>query len=83
MMNAKTLELLKPFWGDRQQVASYVDGEFVDGSGEQVNVRNAHDDSLAYSYPDADLVVVQGADAAASQAGEEWRCLTVQDPVRI
>ncbi len=39
MMNAKTLELLKPFWGDRQQVASFVDGAFVDGSGERITVR--------------------------------------------
>ncbi|APQ12068.1 aldehyde dehydrogenase [Pseudomonas oryzihabitans] len=83
MMNAKALELLKPFWGDRQQVASFVDGEFVDGSGEQVNVRNAHDDSLAYSYPDADLAVVERADAAARRAREEWRALTAQARGRI
>ena len=32
MMNAKTLELLKPFWGDRQQVASLVDGRVKSGA---------------------------------------------------
>lgn len=83
MMNAKTLELLKPFWGDRQQVASFVDGEFVDGSGERITVRNAHDDSPAYSYPDADLAVVERADAAARRAREEWRALTAQARGRI
>ena len=83
MMNAKTLELLKPFWGDRQQVASFVDGTFVDGSGERITVRNAHDDSPAYSYPDADLAVVERADTAARRAREEWRALTAQARGRI
>ncbi|SDI72995.1 aldehyde dehydrogenase (NAD+) [Pseudomonas flavescens] len=82
-MNEPILTLLQPFWGDRQQVASYVAGRFVDGQGERIEVRNAHDDSLAYAYPDADARVVALADAAAKRARGEWAALTAQARGRI
>ncbi|MDG6404710.1 hypothetical protein QCD79_34180, partial [Pseudomonas quasicaspiana] len=47
-------------------VASYVGGEFVEGHGKPVEVRNAHDDSLMLSFPDADASMVATSDASAS-----------------
>ncbi|GGJ83362.1 aldehyde dehydrogenase family protein [Pseudomonas matsuisoli] len=83
MNNDQVLALLKEFWGDRNQVASYVDGRFVDGKGESITVRNAHDDSVAYEYPDADASVVTLADDAAKRARVEWNALTAQARGRI
>ncbi|MDG6401785.1 aldehyde dehydrogenase, partial [Pseudomonas quasicaspiana] len=54
MSTQKLLDLMRPYWGDRNTVASYVGGEFVEGHGKPVEVRNAHDDSLMLSFPDAD-----------------------------
>ena len=46
MSTQKILELMRPFWGDRQVIASYVGGEFIEGHGAPVEVRNAHDDVI-------------------------------------
>lgn len=54
MSTATILELMRPYWGDRSVIASYVGGEFIEGHGAPVDVRNAHDDSLLLSFPDAD-----------------------------
>lgn len=54
MSTQPILELMRPFWGDRAVIGSYVGGEFIDGHGAPIEVRNAHDDSALLSYPDAD-----------------------------
>jgi aldehyde dehydrogenase (NAD+) len=78
-MSVSTLvELMQPFWGDRSIVGSYVGGAFIDGHGAPVDVRNAHDDSLLLSYPDADPSLVQQADTAAGAAQRQWWALTAQ-----
>ena len=78
MSTANILELMRPYWGDRNVVASYVGGEFVEGHGAPVEVRNAHDDSLLLSYPDADDSLVERTDQVATTAQRQWWALTAQ-----
>lgn len=78
MSTAKILELMRPYWGDRSVIASYVGGRFIEGHGAPVEVRNAHDDSLLLSFPDADESLVDVADKAAKTAQEQWWALTAQ-----
>jgi aldehyde dehydrogenase (NAD+) len=78
MSTQKILELMRPFWGDRQVIASYVGGEFIEGHGAPVEVRNAHDDSLMLSFPDADESLVEQADSAARAAQQQWWGMTAQ-----
>ncbi|BBN64299.1 aldehyde dehydrogenase family protein [Pseudomonas syringae] len=78
MSTAKILELMRPYWGDRSVIASYVGGQFIEGHGTPVEVRNAHDDSLLLSFPDADESLVEVADKAARAAQQQWWALTAQ-----
>ena len=78
MSTAKILELMRPYWGDRSVIASYVGGQFIEGHGAPVDVRNAHDDSLLLSFPDADESLVDAADKAAKTAQQQWWALTAQ-----
>ena len=78
MSTSNILELMRPYWGDRDLVASYVGGEFVEGHGAPVEVRNAHDDSVLLSFPDADDSLVELADKAAKVAQRQWWALTAQ-----
>lgn len=78
MSTAKILELMRPYWGDRSVIASYVGGQFIEGHGAPVEVRNAHDDSLLLSFPDADESLVDIADKAAKAAQQQWWALTAQ-----
>ncbi|KAA8707110.1 aldehyde dehydrogenase family protein [Pseudomonas cannabina] len=78
MSTATILELMRPYWGDRSVIASYVGGEFIEGHGAPVDVRNAHDDSLLLSFPDADESLVEVADKAAQTAQRQWWALTAQ-----
>ncbi|WP_439865685.1 aldehyde dehydrogenase family protein [Pseudomonas syringae] len=78
MSTAKILELMRPYWGDRSVIASYVGGQFIEGHGAPVEVRNAHDDSLLLSFPDADESLVDVADKAAKTAQQQWWALTAQ-----
>ncbi|MFK5732364.1 aldehyde dehydrogenase family protein [Pseudomonas urmiensis] len=78
-MSTETIsQLMRPFWGDRQVIASYVGGEFIEGHGQAVEVRNAHDDSLMLSFPDADEALVAQADSAAKAAQQQWWGMTGQ-----
>ncbi|POD75341.1 aldehyde dehydrogenase [Pseudomonas syringae group genomosp. 3] len=78
MSTANILELMRPYWGDRSVIASYVGGAFIEGHGAPVDVRNAHDDSLLLSFPDADESLVEVADKAAKTAQQQWWALTGQ-----
>ncbi|RMR12955.1 aldehyde dehydrogenase family protein [Pseudomonas syringae group genomosp. 3] len=78
MSTATILELMRPYWGDRSVIASYVGGAFIEGHGAPVEVRNAHDDSLLLSFPDADESLVEVADKAAKTAQQQWWALTGQ-----
>ncbi|MCV4340706.1 aldehyde dehydrogenase family protein [Pseudomonas capsici] len=78
MSTARILELMRPYWGDRSVIASYVGGEFVEGHGAPVEVRNAHDDSVLLTFPDADESLVGLADKAAKAAQAQWWALTAQ-----
>src|SRR5690606_10317164 len=83
MSTQKILELMRPYWGDRSTVGSYVGGEFVAGHGAPVEVRNAHDDSLMLSYADADDSLVEVTDKAAKTAQIQWAALTAQARGRL
>ncbi|HEX8596663.1 MAG TPA: aldehyde dehydrogenase family protein [Pseudomonas sp.] len=83
MSTQKILELMRPYWGDRSTVGSYVGGEFIEGHGEPVQVRNAHDDSLMLSYADADESLVEQTDKAAKTAQAQWAALTAQARGRL
>lgn len=79
----KTLELMRPFWGDASTVGSYVGGDFVAGNGAPVEVRNAHDDSVLFTYADADESLVAKADEAARVAQRQWWAMTAQARGRV
>ncbi|SOQ08137.1 aldehyde dehydrogenase family protein [Pseudomonas syringae group genomosp. 3] len=78
MSTATILELMRPYWGDRSVIASYVGGAFIEGHGAPVEVRNAHNDSLLLSFPDADESLVEVADKAAKAAQQQWWAMTAQ-----
>ncbi|WP_439871149.1 aldehyde dehydrogenase family protein [Pseudomonas syringae] len=78
MSTATILELMRPYWGDLSVIASYVGGAFIEGHGAPVEVRNAHNDSLLLSFPDADESLVEVADKAAKAAQQQWWALTAQ-----
>lgn len=78
MSTQKILDLMRPFWGDRSLIGSYVGGEFIEGHGSLVEVRNAHDDSVLLTFPDADPALVDVADKAAKVAQCQWWALTAQ-----
>jgi aldehyde dehydrogenase (NAD+) len=83
MSTQKIVELMRPYWGDRSTVASYVGGEFIGGHGEPVEVRNAHDDSLMLTFPDADLSLVDKIDQAAKAGQAQWAAMTAQARGRL
>ncbi|WP_024952646.1 aldehyde dehydrogenase family protein [Cobetia crustatorum] len=59
-------------------IGSLIDGTFVIGTGAPIEVRNAHDDSLMLSYPDADASQVALAAQVTRRAQAEWWALTAQ-----
>nr|BFE98165.1 hypothetical protein GCM10020185_87010 [Pseudomonas brassicacearum subsp. brassicacearum] len=69
---------MRPFWGDRSVVGSFVGGEFIDGHGSTVEVRNAHDDSVLLTFPDADETLIAQTDKVAKAAQAQWWALTAQ-----
>ena len=71
-------DIIRRFWNDTHSVASFVDGEFVFGKGDDIVVYNAHDESELLRYPDADQTIIEKADAAAKRARQEWWSLTAQ-----
>jgi aldehyde dehydrogenase (NAD+) len=79
----KILDLMRPYWGDRSTVGSYVGGEFVAGHGAPVEVRNAHDDSPMLSYADADTSLVELTSTATKAAQAKWAALTAQARGRL
>lgn len=83
MSTQKIVELMRPYWGDRSTVASYVGGEFIEGHGEPVEVRSAHDDSLMLTFPDADLSLVDKIDQAAKAGQAQWAAMTAQARGRL
>ncbi|WP_407310133.1 aldehyde dehydrogenase family protein [Pseudomonas sp. nanlin1] len=78
MSQDKLLDLMRPFWGERETIASYVGGEFIDGHGAPIEVRNAHDDTLLLSFADADPSLVPRTEQAARTAQAQWWALTAQ-----
>lgn len=83
MSTQKILDLMRPYWGDRSTVGSYVGGEFVAGHGAPVEVRNAHDDSPMLSYADADTSLVELTNTATKAAQAKWAALTAQARGRL
>jgi aldehyde dehydrogenase (NAD+) len=83
MSTQHLLDLMRPFWGDATHVGSYVGGEFIVGHGAAIEVRNAHDDSVMMTYPDADESLVARADAAAKVAQAAWWALSAQARGRV
>lgn len=83
MITEKILNTLHAFWGERSAIASYVGGEFVQGRGETVEIRNAHDDTPLLSYPDADESLVALANNAAKSAQAQWWAMTAQARGRL
>ncbi|WP_287024642.1 aldehyde dehydrogenase family protein [Cobetia sp.] len=77
-------ELMQAFQDSSQShddtlvVSSLIGGEFIKGSGERIEVRNAQDDSLMLSFPDADISQVALANAASREAQQQWAALTAQ-----
>lgn len=80
--SARIAELMQPFWGDRGNqdtiIGSLIDGEFITGTGDIIEVRNAHDDSLMLSFPDAAPSQVVLANHATQKAQQHWWALTAQ-----
>ena len=83
MSKTKIDGILSQFFGPDFQIGSYVKGEIIKGHGEIIEMRRAHDDTLLFSYPDADESLVKIASDAATQAGKQWWAMAAKDRGRI
>ncbi|MEO9655222.1 aldehyde dehydrogenase family protein [Marinomonas sp.] len=77
-MTADYQRIIQRYWSNTDSVPSFVDGEFVYGSGEDIVIYDAHNGDERLRYPDADTSIIQAADVAATEAGKSWWSLTAQ-----
>lgn len=83
MQNTHLKDLLSPYFPSEQGVSSLVGGRFIQGSGEIITVRSAHDGSEIYSYRDADDSLLASLTETTTKAGKEWWELTAQARGRV
>lgn len=77
-MKAAYQNIIQQYWNETDSIPSFVDGQFVHGKGEDIVIRNAHDDSELLRYADADENIIHIANTAAQIAGKEWWAMTAQ-----
>ncbi|SBS25814.1 Putative aldehyde dehydrogenase AldA [Marinomonas spartinae] len=70
--------IIKRYWNDAHTIPSFVAGEFILGSGENIVIRQAHDGSELFRYPDADDSIIMQANNAAKVAGKAWWNMSAQ-----
>jgi len=70
--------IIHRYWEDANTIPSFVAGEFVLGSGEDIIIRRAHDDSELFRYSDADESIIMKANKAAKDAGKVWWGMSAQ-----
>lgn len=83
MSHSTLQEKLAPYWGGHDGIASYVDGRFIAGQGDTITVKRAHDNSVLYTYQDADASLLPVLAEATERAQAEWWALTAQARGRI
>jgi len=83
MMNADIKTLLHRYDPDFTMVSSYVDGQWVLGQGEQIEVIKAHDGTVMFAYPDADASLVPLLNTATKVAQAGWAELTGAERGRV
>lgn len=74
--NDELKALMAPFWGERDEAASYVAGEFLAGEGEPVEVADPATGKPAMRFRDAGASVAARAAAAAHEAWPHWWAMT-------
>lgn len=82
-MNQSIISLLQMIEPKVKNIGSYINGEWVDGLGEEIEVFAAHNNTLLYKYADADLAIIQILNNCTVHAQEKWMLLTAAERGRI
>lgn len=82
-MNTEILNLLHHWLPNIRTVGSYVDGEWLEGHGEEIAVFKAHDNTVMYQYKDADESIISRVNECTQKAQAEWGALTGAQRGRI
>lgn len=77
-MKADYQRIIQCYWDNTTSIPSFVNGQFVYGTGEEVVIHDAHTGLERLRYPDADEAIIATADAASAEAGKAWWSLTAQ-----
>lgn len=75
MVDSSLLALIQQVAPTFHEVASYVNGEWVAGTGDEIEVRFAHDDTHMLSYRDADMNIIKELSQIAALAQKQWMVL--------
>lgn len=75
-MNTRIFQAFQTFFPDAETVSSYVGGQLLAGTGEDIVLRNAATGEETLRYPDGGASVAQAAVKAAREGQREWWRLT-------
>lgn len=76
MINEHLLTLVRQIAPSFEGVASYIDGTWQAGTGDEIVVRFAHDDTVMLSYQDADTRLIHELDDITKRAQKQWLSLS-------
>lgn len=85
-MNKKAerlMSLMQAYWGKRSTVANLVGGSFIEGQGQTITLRDAHDGSELISYLDVGNAFLTEINNVTRSAGVQWRSLTAAERGRL
>lgn len=82
-MNQEIMSLLQKMAPKIQGIGSYINGDYIEGIEELIDVYKAHDNTLLYQYKDADSSIIPLLNSAAKKAQEEWGAITGAERGRI
>ncbi|OOS02274.1 aldehyde dehydrogenase (NAD+) [Moraxella cuniculi DSM 21768] len=75
-MNEQVERLIRQICPQFSGVSSYINGQWVVGSGEKISVKFAHDGSDMLDYLDADESIVEQLHNCTAMAQQQWSDLT-------
>lgn len=77
-MEEKILKAWRHFFPEQDSLGSYINGEFILGSGEEVSLQNALKLTESFSYQEAGGEAAKKAVLTAQQAQKKWVAMTPQ-----
>lgn len=83
MIHPSIHTLLQRYSPDLTDLGSYVNGQWVTGQGEPIEVLSAHDETVLFAYADADASLVPLLNAATKVAQAQWAALTGAERGRV